>query len=290
MFSYANGVPEVHISEPKIGDVCASCNSGPLSLLDNYGKMLSEKYFQFPILGKVTFEYTYDMLLRWLIKVIYNGARAFKSSYSMLLPYIPFVLGKQSEYPETFLYLAIMKASRYEGVTVEPRTLGISEINISNESGAFDNIVLSKAFYFYSYFFILVGLDDTKNSDTEPQVRNYLNKKLGVVVALKNLSKVELDPNNSKLDYLFHMYMQNVTNPKKFDPSLVGEIPFARQFHFVQQPNRFNIIQSENCIITILEESYHLPILTFEETKIHADLVLNRIPTTEHLARISHIN
>lgn len=79
-----------------IKDVCATCNNENLSELDNYAIDLITKYN-----GrinndskKVFFKCDYDKLTRWLIKVLYNSARANKSEYDVSLykKCIPYIL------------------------------------------------------------------------------------------------------------------------------------------------------------------------------------------------------
>src|SRR6266516_2180549 len=82
-------------SEPQIKDVCASCNNGVLSDLDNYMCQLFDKYF-YHILHraeKVLFEYDYDRLSCWLLKICYNSARMHNSDVLALKPLMPYVLG-----------------------------------------------------------------------------------------------------------------------------------------------------------------------------------------------------
>lgn len=67
-----------HDGEPTIKDVCANCNNGNLSKIDTYLSSLYDKYF-FNIIKpgeNATFEYDYNQLLRALLKISYNSARA----------------------------------------------------------------------------------------------------------------------------------------------------------------------------------------------------------------------
>lgn len=66
-----------------INDVCNICNNGILSQLDTYGIQLIKKYFQKEYLQDdvVNMEYDYGLLTRWILKVVYNNARAFKKDY-----------------------------------------------------------------------------------------------------------------------------------------------------------------------------------------------------------------
>lgn len=80
--------------EPKIRDVCRTCNNGPLSELDSYICTLFDRYF-IRILQrneKVKFEYDYHRLKRWLLKMSFNSARMHSSLdlfvYPSLLTYM----------------------------------------------------------------------------------------------------------------------------------------------------------------------------------------------------------
>lgn len=67
-------------AEPQIGDVCRECNNGPLSALDAYGCRLYKEFFNTRVERdkEVSFVYDYHPLLRWLLKLSYNSARAQK--------------------------------------------------------------------------------------------------------------------------------------------------------------------------------------------------------------------
>lgn len=63
-----------------VKDVCGTCNSGALSVLDVYGKrFLEENGLLKPLyVSEVTLTYDYALLLRWLLKIIFNASRASK--------------------------------------------------------------------------------------------------------------------------------------------------------------------------------------------------------------------
>jgi hypothetical protein len=79
-----------------VKDVCGKCNSGVLSDLDAYGKELYERYFATPVYeGEiVTFDYDGDRLLRWLLKLSYNSARAQNADIRALCEYRQVMLGE----------------------------------------------------------------------------------------------------------------------------------------------------------------------------------------------------
>ncbi|EOZ4596638.1 hypothetical protein [Morganella morganii] len=69
--------------DPVIKDVCGSCNNGPLSKLDSYFVDAFNDYMSVPLEpgDDITFEYNYNLLLRELLKISYNSARAANGNY-----------------------------------------------------------------------------------------------------------------------------------------------------------------------------------------------------------------
>jgi len=70
-----------------IKDVCQKCNSFYLSYLDKYGKDLISTQFLLPIPtenmnDKFSKEIDYHLVLRWLLKIIYNDRRREKKDCS----------------------------------------------------------------------------------------------------------------------------------------------------------------------------------------------------------------
>ena len=100
--TFSARAPLTHVQGDLIvKDVCRSCNNGPLSSLDGYGKELYERYFVSPVYAgeTVSFDYDGDRFLRWLLKVSYNSARAQNADYRVLREYRKVMLG-ESPLPE----------------------------------------------------------------------------------------------------------------------------------------------------------------------------------------------
>lgn len=101
--------------EPVIKDVCATCNNVHLSKLDSYLSELHEKYLQNILLpGDAAFiEYDYNLLLRALLKISYNSARAFAEDKTtkLLSKYCHFIIDS-SYLPKTVLRLQVVTASK----------------------------------------------------------------------------------------------------------------------------------------------------------------------------------
>jgi hypothetical protein len=75
-FSHKSG--QVHGADYVVADVCKPCNAGPLSELDNYFCSLYDQCFHKLYEGNdpLSFEYKYNPLVRSLLKISYNAARA----------------------------------------------------------------------------------------------------------------------------------------------------------------------------------------------------------------------
>ena len=71
---------KVILADLKIHDVCVGCNNGPLSQVDTHLCELNDKYFSKIVRpgDHVRFEFDFDQLVRMLLKIGYNVARARK--------------------------------------------------------------------------------------------------------------------------------------------------------------------------------------------------------------------
>lgn len=80
-----------------IKDVCAECNNKYLGDLDGYGKELYEKYMKKAVNlnESVLFQYDKNKLVRWLLKLSYNSARANDSDTVILSQFGSQILGKE---------------------------------------------------------------------------------------------------------------------------------------------------------------------------------------------------
>ena len=81
-------------AELTIKDVCASCNNGQLSALDAYVCSLFDAQFSRQAVRRQTrnFLYDYSLLLRWLLKISFNVARANDSDGSTLSQFVGYIL------------------------------------------------------------------------------------------------------------------------------------------------------------------------------------------------------
>lgn len=101
--------------EAVIRDVCATCNNVHLSKLDAYLSELHDKYFQHILLpgDAACIKYDYNLLLRALLKISFNSARAFAENKTtkLLSKHSRFIIDN-SYSPKTVLRLQIVTASK----------------------------------------------------------------------------------------------------------------------------------------------------------------------------------
>jgi len=85
---------KVHGADYLVKDVCATCNSNKLSVLDTYFCNLYDEYFRFPRDSDsvVEFRYDFDLLLRALLKIAYNTARSAGTEVQPLVRLAKYVL------------------------------------------------------------------------------------------------------------------------------------------------------------------------------------------------------
>lgn len=80
VFDRKTGGTKVYKSESVIKDVCSDCNNGELSKLDSYGSQFISKYFlkEYSKDDVISIEYDYNLLSRWLLKIIFNSERSLR--------------------------------------------------------------------------------------------------------------------------------------------------------------------------------------------------------------------
>ncbi len=89
-------------SEPQVKDVCATCNNGPLSILDSYICQLWDRQFKTIVARdeRVVFNYEFQLLARWLLKMCYNSARVHGSDEVHFRGFAGYILGEEATVPK----------------------------------------------------------------------------------------------------------------------------------------------------------------------------------------------
>jgi hypothetical protein len=160
---------------PVIRDVCAKCNNERLSELDAYADELAAKYFAFlvdrPI--HVKFECDTNKLLSWLLKLLYNDARASKGqSVEIYRGLRAFILGTEQTPPFPMHILAgiVAPANIPDHGLEYPEHRGFAYIRLHPLS---DWILFSRGVFLNSYFFLVLAWRDDvpKSHATEDSTR-----------------------------------------------------------------------------------------------------------------------
>ncbi|WP_410684896.1 hypothetical protein [Citrobacter europaeus] len=146
-----------------VGDVCSNCNNGVLSQLDEHFVTCYKNQMITPLKpgDEITFEYEYDLLLRELLKISYNSARASNGGYNdrvTLEKYIPFIINGNKKVDGVILSLLIvtsanrinLETGKYEK-PLEPyllRSASISGLNL-NPNNYIVRMVAFNSFWFF---------------------------------------------------------------------------------------------------------------------------------------------
>ena len=135
-----------------VSDVCAACNNGPLSALDAEAERLHERYFA-KILGpedRISFEYDHDNLVRWLLKVSFNSARATGQDVGFHLPLANYMLGEATKPEFVSVTLDGVAPSVVNGKTLEPRATRCARVFIGrSRPWVCLRLVAINSYYFY---------------------------------------------------------------------------------------------------------------------------------------------
>ena len=97
-------------SEVVIRDVCEKCNSGELAYLDSYFKELYETNNLLVCnhtKNTIIFKYNYSVLLRWLLKTLYNSYRANYDHQGFYKEYINYIMNKGNINSKDKIYIIV---------------------------------------------------------------------------------------------------------------------------------------------------------------------------------------
>lgn len=180
----------------KIKDVCAECNNGTLSLLDDYGKRVlveSGLFVRNYSKTRISLAYDYALLLRWLLKISFNSARADGIHAPAFERHIPFILDK-APLPKRHLVAAVLYLAAPELVknyssppqsfvnlaegtgVVNPFHIRISYNAVPNDTYIHRIIIVGPA-----VFHLLLFRDDVLPGHAASAIRSLLKSQSGAV-------------------------------------------------------------------------------------------------------------
>lgn len=190
-------------SDLVVKDVCETCNNGILSDLDRKFCALFDEYMRSAIQpGQgAELEYEYHALLRFLLKVTYNSARASSDGVkatSTLKKFVPYILGNIGAAPDVMLRLQIVtSAKKFNTVTQEVE--GLIEANllrsckISYDGPQKSNFIIRLVAFNSFWFYLILPTKKVNRSKKKALVAGF--KDLGVqpgVPILPNQTLLEI--------------------------------------------------------------------------------------------------
>lgn len=139
-------------SELVISDVCSECNNKYLSPLDSYICSLYDKYFINFVEEKkpFIFEYTYDLLLRAILKITFNSSRTVTRIDNEFEKFKNYILYGNENLENVIVKLDIVTPSLLDGERVYPKSARCGTVKIDAENNNFILRMISiNSFYFY---------------------------------------------------------------------------------------------------------------------------------------------
>lgn len=132
-----NAAPDVFVGPNalQIKDVCETCNSGVLSELDNYFCALYDRYISSAVKAgdSIRFDFDYRLLVRWLLKTMYNNARggnAGDKSIGIFEQYNDFILQDGKPPGEVMVFLQLIIPSYIGSEEVLPSYMACGPFGI----------------------------------------------------------------------------------------------------------------------------------------------------------------
>lgn len=146
---------------PVVRDVCRHCNNITLCALDGYMAEVNREYLSVPPpTDGVLFRYDYHRLLRYLLKVWYNSARAGGLAVAEHARFAPYILGQEREPPlPTTLLLGLLgdfelsSGGGKPSPRYAPRNLRLEESALVDAKWK-ERIVLGRQAGFNAYTFV----------------------------------------------------------------------------------------------------------------------------------------
>lgn len=186
-----------------IKDVCAICNNENLSELDNYAIDIITKYN-----GKINkdskkifFKCDYNKLTRWLLKVLYNSARANKRQYdiSLFKKCIPYILNGEKINNKISVFMSFIdlsinnKLNDYYHFHKESKyTVDLFRIAQFRLKDIYSNECTMRSIIVNSFAFLVVVYDDNIDEIKIKEIEQEIIGMNYVITRLENNKKIRL--------------------------------------------------------------------------------------------------
>lgn len=169
--------------EMKVKDVCETCNSGVLSVLDTYGKSLLQAagilVRDFPH-RSLALEYDYDRLARWLLKISFNSSRTDGAHAHLFDEHIPYMLGSAATPSRSRLaiicYLAAPASLKSNREGVDVRNPFLVRIAYGLQNARYTTRIVG---FGPLYFYLLLFRDHTLPGHAAVEIRSVLKGNTG---------------------------------------------------------------------------------------------------------------
>jgi hypothetical protein len=222
------------LNPQEIRDVCANCNNVVLSRLDDYLATLTKRYFSTIIHpgDRVRFEYNFVLLLRMLLKIIYNIVRTRGWPVDVFQPARRFILGNEQFHNGFHIFLQLLIPTPAEK-TQRPITPGTKEIpplplhaDLYDVS-PFPGLAFAGSLSFMSYRFLIVR--ENEKVPANPRTRS-------IAKWLKqNRGTIELTNKGSVTVYASSI---TVLEALEADPTFEMQLAKARKLKANVKPKR----------------------------------------------------
>ncbi len=184
MLSYNDKSDTAFKSDLVVKDVCAICNNETLSEIDSNFVKLFEENMLYPLQpgNSVEFSFDYNDLLKALLKISFNSARASSDGFkavTALRRYVPYIMGRINEPPNVLLRLLIVTSSKrfnsetstFEGM-MKAELLRSCKVNYngSHNSNFIIRLVALNSFWFY----LLIPLKSVSRSKFNSFLESYI--------------------------------------------------------------------------------------------------------------------
>ena len=212
-------------ADPTPKDTCEDCNSGPLSVLDSYSKALWDKYLSKNVASNdiVEFEYDFDLLARWLLKVGYNAARANGSPDTLALSLLtPYILGEGFRPVGLAVLIRVIAPCKAPLHSIRQEMMpDVLRIDDLTETIGNTELCVCRRVVIMSYEFWVVvpnSLDAKINMSREVTSGNHIALRDNTVALSRSLGKVRLRPSSATVIDVMGQFVAT-------HPNLANSIP-----------------------------------------------------------------
>lgn len=180
-FRYIGSQEKFVTSELVISDVCSKCNNEKLSKLDSYFCSLYDKYFKnfHEEKKEFIFEYEYNVLLRSLLKIIFNSSRTIDRENNFFERFKHFILDGNETWENIVIKLDIITPWIVNDEKVYPKSArcGIVDVGIKN-----DNFIIRAISVNSFYFYILISKDKILSNNLLEELKSIFNRIPGSII------------------------------------------------------------------------------------------------------------